>query len=274
VLALIVEKKTGLPFAGAVEQLVFRPMGLSGSGVDDDSKTAAKHVARGYEPDGTYGLKPAAAIYWSAKTGNASVYATAGDEVRFVSGLFQGPQLSLSSREAILDTTESVGYGWFKSENKRFGETAYYMNGRAPGFASFILRLPHTQTTVVVLSNIYSSATSTIGNDIAAITLGLPYEPFRVGSRAPDSAELKSCTGAFHFGPDFYQPNAEVAITSDGPELFMRWPSGSASALIPLGHDRFVDRSYWEEVRIERDSSGRPSSLIYGQFQGKATNPQ
>jgi hypothetical protein len=26
----------------------------------------------------------------------------------------------------------SVGYGWFQSENKWFGDTAYYMNGRAP----------------------------------------------------------------------------------------------------------------------------------------------
>src|SRR5499425_523913 len=36
-LALIVEKKTGLPFAVALQKLVFRPLGLKASGVDDDS---------------------------------------------------------------------------------------------------------------------------------------------------------------------------------------------------------------------------------------------
>jgi len=32
---------------------------------------------------------------------------------------------------AVLDTSLRVGYGWFKGINKRFGQTAYYMNGRA-----------------------------------------------------------------------------------------------------------------------------------------------
>jgi hypothetical protein len=27
----------------------------------------------------------------------------------------------------MLDTSMKVGYGWSKSENKRFGETAYYI---------------------------------------------------------------------------------------------------------------------------------------------------
>lgn len=51
------------------------------------------------------------------------------------------------------------------------------MNGRAPGFTSFVLHLPRSNLTVVVLSNIYSSATTDIGNDIAAIVLHKPYKP-------------------------------------------------------------------------------------------------
>jgi len=89
-LALIVEKKTGLPFAAAVERLVFRPMGLTASGIDDDSPIHSTRVAKGYEPEGVYGLKPATSIHWSAKTGNASVYTTASDEARLVDALFRG----------------------------------------------------------------------------------------------------------------------------------------------------------------------------------------
>ena len=226
-------------------------------------------MAKGYEPEGTYALKPATVIHWSAKTGNASVYTTARDEARWIEALFNGRYLSASSRETVLDTAQKVGYGWFKSENKRFGQTAYYMNGRAPGFASFVVYLPDTQTTVVVLSNIYSSATTTIGYDIAAIALGRTYEPFHSRSPAPDSAELRSCTGTFRFGPDFYQPNAIVALMSKGPELFMRWPSNEVSALIPVGHDHFIDRSYWVDVAIQRNSSGQPEALLYDHFQGK-----
>jgi len=212
--ALILEKKTGLPFATAMDRLFFQPANLTASGVDDDSVTQAGGMAKGYEPEGTYGLKPARAIHWSAKTGNASVYTTAGDEARFVDALFSGHVLSSASRTAVLDRSMRVGYGWFKSENKRFGETAYYMNGRAPGFASFVIHLPQAQTTVVVLSNIYSSATTTIGYDIAALSLGLSYRRFHVRVHPPSAAELKTCTGTFQFGPDFYQANAKLALTA------------------------------------------------------------
>ncbi|PYV64215.1 MAG: hypothetical protein DMG97_35540 [Acidobacteria bacterium] len=128
--------------------------------------------------------------------------------------LFSGHVLSSASRTAVLDRSMRVGYGWFKSENKRFGETAYYMNGRAPGFASFVIHLPQAQTTVVVLSNIYSSATTTIGYDIAALSLGLSYRRFHVRVHPPSAAELKTCTGTFQFGPDFYQANAKLALTA------------------------------------------------------------
>jgi CubicO group peptidase (beta-lactamase class C family) len=272
-LAFILEKKTGLPFAAAMERLIFRPAHLTASGVDDDSVTHVKSMARGYKPEGTYGLAPADSIYWSAKSGNASVYTTARDEAHWVDALFSGNVLSPASREAVLDTSMRVGYGWFKGDNKRFGEMAYYMNGRAPGFASFVLHLPHSQTTVVVLSNIYSSATTSIGYDIAALSLGLPYERFHPKKPSPSSAELRSCVGAFQFGADFYQANARIALSLDGKELLLRWPSGETSALIPVERDRFIDRAYWEEVKVERDELGNPDALVYDKFKGLVSRP-
>lgn len=274
VLALIIERKTGLPFAAAIERLVFRPVGLTASSVDDDSTAHVADLAKGYEPEGTYGLKPATAIHWSAKAGNASVYTTAVNEARWVDKLFGGKVLSASSRDAVLDTSQRVGYGWMKGENKRFGQTAYYMNGRAPGFASFVLHLPRAGLTVVVLSNIYSSATTTLGNDIAALSLGLPYEPLHFRDPASAPAELKNYEGTFQFGADFYQPNAVVALIADGRELSMRWPDGSVSPLIRVSPDQFIDRSYWEEVKIERDASGSLAALVYDKFRGTLSKPR
>jgi hypothetical protein len=181
----------------------------------------------------------------------------------------------------VLDTSFKIGYGWFKSQNKRFGETAYYMNGRAPGFASFVLYLPHAQTTVVVLSNIYSSATTTIGYDIAALSLDLPYEQFHFREPAPDTTELKTCTGTFQFGSDFYQPNAEVTLMASGPELSLRWPSGDATSPKPIralktlqparsGIQTLPNKPRWTRKRattidqMERQKSSRPR-IVLGQ---------
>ena len=265
-LALIIEKKTGMPFAAAVQELVFRHAGLTTSGVDDDSLEKMVHMATGYEPEGTDGLKLAKAIHWSAKTGNGSAYTTVGDAARWVDALFLSGFLRARSRDLIVDTSTKVGYGWFRGDNKRFDETAYYMNGRAPGFSSFVLYLPASQLTVVVLSNLYSSATSTIGYDLAAVALDRPYQLFQTSNPSPE--ELKGCTGTFQFGPDFYQANATVTLVARGQQLAMRWPSGDASALLPVGKDRFIDRSYWTEVQVERDASGKPAALVYDQYRG------
>ncbi len=267
-LALMVEKKTRAPFAAAVEERVFRPAGLTASGVDDDSVSTMLNMAKGYEPEGSAGLKPAQAIHWSAKTGNGSAYTTVGDAMRWVDTLFLSGFLSPASRDLVLDTSPRVGYGWFRGQNKRLGETAYYMNGRAPGFSSFILYAPGSKLTVVVLSNIYSSATSTIGYDLAALALGQRYQSFHLAKNA--TAALRRCIGTFQFGPDFYQANATVSLVARRLELAMRWPSGETSVLLPLGSDRFVDRSYWTEVKLERDASGAPAALIYDQFRGTA----
>lgn len=271
-LALIVEQQTKLPFSAAVQQLVFSPFRLNGSFIDDDSVVHTAQQARGYEPVGVYGLEPAKPIHWSAKAGNASVCTTTADEARWISELFSGRALSESSKAAMLDSAQHQGYGWFKGKNKRFSETAYYMNGRSPGFASFVLFLPNESVTVAVFSNVYSSATTDIGNDIASIVLGLPYQTFKPEDPTPSVSELKNYTGTFQFGADFYQPNGKLEVVVKDSEISIRWTDGSYSPLIPMSADHFVDRAYWQPVKIERSATGEPSTLVYGEFRAKASS--
>src|SRR5258708_8304698 len=266
-LALIVEKKTGLPFAAAVQKLVLGPDGVSGSSIDEDAPVPSA-VAVGYQPDRVEGLKPAASIHWSAKTGNASVITTTRNEAQFVRVLLGDRFLKEITRNEILDTSKHVGYGWMRSTSDRYHETIYYMNGRAPGFSSFVIYLPSEQLSVVLFSNIYSSATTTIGYDLAAISLGLPYQPFLPNETRISAEQLRSCTGTFQFGPDFYQPNADLTLAENDGELLLHWPSGDISPLIPLKADRFVDRSYWEQISVERNATGSHTSLLYSHFRG------
>jgi hypothetical protein len=77
------------------------------------------------------------------------------------------------------------------------------MNGRAPGFASFVLYLPKERLTVIAMSNIYSSATTDIGYDIAAdrvrlapMTFSDPPKPFLL-------PKLRHIAARFSLGPTF-----------------------------------------------------------------------
>lgn len=269
-LALMIEKTTGLTFARAMQRLLFEPAGMTHSAIDDDSGLCVSRGARGYEPSGVADLVPAQKIHWSGKAGNASACTTARDEARWVQALFHGTLLSKESRAIVTDTTgPTVGFGWFRRQSPRFGEFAFSMSGRAPGFASFVLYLPREDLTVVALSNIYSSATGDIGNDIAAIALDLPYKPlaFRTPLLPADSLKLRGLK--FTFPADFYQPNATLEFVQKGSELFLRWPAGGGDTpLIPIDRDHLIDRAYWEPVNINRRPDGTVESITYDRFKG------
>ena len=269
-LALIIERKTGLSFADAVRELVFTPLAMADSGIDDDRAEARLNSAKGYKPIGLYDLGAAEPIHWSAKAGNGSAYTTAGDELKFVQALVGTEFLSPKLRDATFDLGTRVGYGWFKSNSTRFGEPVYSMNGRAPGFSSAVAYLPQQALFVVALSNVYASVPADMAYDIAAQMLGRPYQALTL-QRSTDPAALSGLPASFQFAKDFYQPNALVRLTSADGAVTLHWPSGDTSALIPLGKDRFIDRSYWVPVEFQRDSGGAITALKYDRFTGEPT---
>jgi CubicO group peptidase (beta-lactamase class C family) len=251
-----------------MQALVFGPLGMTSSGIDDDSPLG-NHVASPHDPEGVYGLAPSPGIHWSAKAGNASVFVTAADQCRWMRALFEGGFLSPSSRAAMLDTSERVGYGWFRStKNSRLGVPLFWMNGHSPGFSSAVLYLPEPRLSVVVLSNIYSSAPTTIGYDIADLASGKPVEGFRSMAATPNDAKLVG-TG-FRYGPKFYQPNVTLRVIAVSGGIGLEWGDKRVSPLIPVGADRFVDRSYWTQVVVKRGSDGRAIALVYDGVEGVA----
>jgi CubicO group peptidase (beta-lactamase class C family) len=269
VLALVLERKTGLSFRDAMQRLLFKPAGMAHSAVDDDVSSCSPDAARGYAPEGVTGLTAARKIYWTAKAGNASACTTARDVARFVDSVFHGSLFRPGSRAAVVDTAgPPVGFGWFRRQSSRFGEFTYYMNGRAPGFASFVLYLPREDLTVVALSNIYSSVTTDLGYDVASIVLGLPYKKFKVHTPliAADSLHLDGLN--FTFPANFYQPNATLTFVKNGAQMFLRWPSGDLSPLIPIDRDHLIDRAYWEPVNVLRDENRAPRAITYDRFEG------
>ncbi len=267
-LALIIERKAEMPFADAVKQLVFAPLGMADSGIDDDRPDARPNNAKGYKPMGLYDLGAAEPIHWSAKAGNGSAYTTAGDELKFVQALVGGNFLSPKLRDTMFDLGTRVGYGWFKSNSTRFGEPVYSMNGRAPGFSSAVAYFPREGLFVAALSNVYASVPADMTYDIAAQALGRPYESLTL-QKSTDPAALTGLPASFQFAKDFYQPNALVRVTVADRAVSLHWPSGETSALIPLARDRFIDRSYWVPVELQRNTNGAITALKYDRFTGE-----
>jgi CubicO group peptidase (beta-lactamase class C family) len=274
VLALIIERKTGLPFAQAMRKLVFDPARLSNSGTDDDSSIGGQ-VALGYNVQGEFGLKRADAIHWSAKTGNGSDYSTVADIGKWFGEFLGGKLLTANSRVAILATGKTdVGFGWdLKGFSQRLDETLYLSSGRSPGFSCVMIYLPNERVTVIVLTNIEHAMSSLIGENIAAIVVGRRYVPFTDRVVSLTKPQRQQLTGQFTFGADFYRPSATLALRNTAQGLVLEWPGGPEAPLLSTGANSFIDRYYWIRGTVVQDAAGRPVELEYGKFQGSSAPP-
>ena len=184
-------------------------------------------------------------------------------------GLLSPRFLSPELRKEVFDLSSAVGFGWFKSNSNRFGGPVYSMSGRAPGFASAVIYIPHDRLFVVALSNVYASFTPTMATDIAAILSDRPFEPLPLKTIG-DAASFAGLPARFKFGPDFYQSNAVLQLGVQRGEVSITWPNGDTSPLIPVATDRFIDRAYGVPVEITRGQRGEPVGLKYDRFKGDA----
>ncbi len=169
-------------------------------------------------------------------------------------------------------------YGYSDREHKRSNKdtTQFHIASMSMQYTSAsILRLleRHKLTLETTIANLLpntSGAEKITVSDLLLQQSGLDdinshsdYEEVLQRHQTPASlvAQLR-----FRFPADFYQSNAEMTMFSCKGDTFLRWPSGELSPLIPIGADEWIDRSYWELVRLDRDLSGVPDALQYDRF--------
>jgi D-alanyl-D-alanine carboxypeptidase len=269
-LALIIERKTGLPFKEAMRREVFAPLRMTESGIDDDGPIAAP-VALGHVESGAVSLKPAPRIHFSAKPGNGSAYSTVGDEHRWLAGFFSHSFLSDADRQEILDWGD--GYGWTRTVSHGLKEPAYFMSGEGPGFASFILYLPKLKAEIIVLSNAQMPIPTSIGFDVAAMLEGRDYHALELRAAPLMADEVSLVVGRFKFGPDFYRPNATLELAAGPGGLKLRWPGGPDSPVLVTDGRHFIDRHYWTRFSVDDDATGHAAELTFGKFKGQRLLP-
>jgi len=173
----------------------------------------------------------------------------------------------------VTDKTNN-GFGWEKGFNRRFEETLYRSSGRSPGFSSVMLYLPDEEVTLIVLTNIENAINNLIAENIAAIVVGKPYVPFADRLVPLTVHQRQRLTGQFTFGPDFYRPNATLALRNTPQGLVLDWPGGPEAPLLSTGANSFIDRYYWIRGTVVQDAANsRPLELKYGNFQGSSVSP-
>ena len=271
-LALAIEKASGLAYGEFLEQRIFKPLGLSRTGHHGSAAQIVRNAALGYAPAGAVGLERAPYIDWSVKSGNGSLYSDAAGVARFVRAAHKAQLLAPASMSATFAPhTANAGYGWFLT--KANGRALHHANGRSPGFAAQADYYPDDDVTVVVLANTYVSVTTDIARAVGAHLFGLPAKPMPALKAQPlPGSAIAALTGKYQFGPDYYVPNALVTVTAKAGQLEAMVDNYGPYSLVPITPTRFLMRSFWVPAEFALDERGRARQMAIDGIAGKRSD--
>jgi CubicO group peptidase (beta-lactamase class C family) len=138
-LALIVERASGQPFAEYLRDRIFVPLGMRGTAAGSN----VDHRAYG---------TPADQSLTSAVLGDGGVYSSIDDLAKWDAALYDPKyEIAFVPRTPTDDPKVQYGFGWRISEHR--GSRMLWHSGETRGFRNVILRFPEKRLTVVVLTN-------------------------------------------------------------------------------------------------------------------------
>ncbi len=170
-LALVVERASGEPFAKFMRNEIFKPLGMTGAWIHDDPRAVPKHPTLGYvnavgyarEKKGPY--RPS----WGAPPFRTETLLTAGDGAlwcsledmaRWDAGLRAGKLVQAATwRQALTPTRtgngkrNTYGFGWTLELDGRGKLTGFGHGGSWGGFLTSYSRNLAADRTVILLSN-------------------------------------------------------------------------------------------------------------------------
>jgi CubicO group peptidase (beta-lactamase class C family) len=261
VLAYIIEKVSGKTYGDFLMENIFKPLKMSHTFHHDNVSQIIPDCATGYVPEGLSGLQKSPFLDWSSKTGNGSLVTTTEDLLKWAYS-FQGTKiLSEKSKAKMFTQYGGSGYGWFLKT--QFNKNCTYMNGRSPGFTSYLGMYPDENICIIVLSNNYVPVASVIGNDLAGILLNESIESPVIKNAKVPLEESKLIVGRYQFGKDFYRPDFVMEIKEQEGNIISSW-----GELFPGKPFEFINRTYWSKITFIKDKTGKIIQMNLDNFSG------
>jgi CubicO group peptidase (beta-lactamase class C family) len=159
VLAQVVERKSGMPFARYLQTTIFAPLGMTGTVAYEAGVTSVAHRAYGYSRLANGSWTRTDQSPTSAVLGDGGIYSSVRDLSRWLAVVEGRRQLldpAIAARafeEARLSdgTGAGYGYGWFIDLYR--GHPRFRHEGSTIGFRNAVQRLPDADLSVLFLSN-------------------------------------------------------------------------------------------------------------------------
>lgn len=254
-LGAILEKVTGKTYSQLLDDLIFKPLGMTHSAYIDDTRILPDR-ARGYQE-----LK--GALVNARRYSNSLPFAAGGvmssvdDLARWDAALSGDRLLRRESRErmftsAVLGSGERTGYGYGWYTYERDGMRTQEHGGVIFGYVAYVLRIPEQHLFVALLTNrqVGSAAPFLLARKAALAALGRPFADPVAATVAPDA--IDALAGYYET-----ESKAGVEFARKGECLTMKRGRGELVELSASSPTEFFQKGTFVRVRFEKDATGR-----------------
>lgn len=173
-LALVVEKASGMDYAGFLREHIFRPLGMDDTVAFEDGISTVAHRAYGHSlVDGAWVRTDQSST--SAVLGDGGIYSSIDDLAKWDAALHEGRLLDAAAwaraftAHTATDETDVDGYGYGWRIHDDGGRRLLWHSGETIGFRNVLLRWPDHGLTVVLLTNRNAPGPYALARRIAAL---------------------------------------------------------------------------------------------------------
>ncbi len=273
-LAVIVDRVSGMPFAEFSKQRLFQPAGMTDTQWRDDFTRIVKGRAVGYGPRlGGWAID----MPFENVHGNGGLLTTVADLLRWTehleSGALFGPAFKeMMHRRGVTNAGDTIGYASGLGIGNYRGVPEVSHGGATAGYRAFLTRYPEQKLAIALLCNTGNANPAALAHQVADVLLGdRAPEPVRAqpqgGGRGggpaqaytPGPAELSAFAG------EYYSADAEVTlnVVVEGNRLVALRRPDRRFPLAPVAAGRFD--SQLGGIRFIRDDSGNVTQLSVSQ---------
>jgi CubicO group peptidase (beta-lactamase class C family) len=268
----IIEKVTGKWYGDYLQEVFFKPLGMSNTGIYANEQPP-KNMALGYTVKNE---KYTPALDWNMSWagGAGSMYSTVGDLFKWNEALYDGKVLSEESLEAAhtpvklnngeLPAFGKYGYGWMISDFRGTTEIAH--GGGLHGFISYLSRIKEEDLTIVTLTNSTPTMDGLNPNTTSAVFAQYVLWEKLDNKKSNKTVEIDKNKLNDFVGRYDYGNSMVLTVTQADDKLFAQMSGQNQFELFPSAEDEFYWKVVEAKIQFKRDGTGK---VVHGiHFQG------